>query len=91
MIATALAIQDATKDAVMDNLTLHFAKDIYDKKDSMDTEQFAQAMFDYSAHLAALTATLVLEACLTKSQLNEMMDTIKEMDSMGKDLSNGND
>ena len=88
MIATAFATQDATKDAVMDNLTLHFAKNIHDKKDSMDTEQFAQAMFEYSAHLASLTATLVLEACLTKSQISEMMDAIKEMESMGKDITN---
>ena len=86
MIATALAVQDATKEAVMDNLTLYLAKDMYDNKDGMDTEQFAQAMFEYSAHLAALTATLVLEACLTKSQLNEMMNTVKEFETLGKDI-----
>jgi hypothetical protein len=86
MIATALKIQDATKEAVMDSLTLYFAKDMYENKDTMDTEQFAHAMFNYSAHLSALTATLVMEACLTKSQLNEMIDTIKEMEALGKDV-----
>ncbi len=88
MIATALAVQDATQDAVMDELTLCLAKDMFQNKDTMDMEQFARAMFDYSAHLSSLTATLVLEACLTKSQLNEMMDTIKEFDALGKDITN---
>ncbi len=55
-------------------------------KDYMDTETFAKAMFQYSAHLSSLTATLVLDAVLTKSQISEMMDTIKEMESMGKDV-----
>jgi hypothetical protein len=45
-------------------------------------------MFQYSAHLSSLTATLVLDAVLTKSQISEMMDTIKEMESMGKDITN---
>jgi len=88
MIATAIALQDATKDAVMHDLTLVLAKDIYENKDYMDTETFAKAMFHYSAHLSSLTATLVLDAVLTKSQISEMMDTIKEMDSMGKDITN---
>ena len=88
MIATALALQDATKDAVMHDITMVLAKDIYENKDYMDKETFAKAMFQYSAHLSSLTATLVLDAVLTKSQISEMMDTIKEMESMGKDIIN---
>ncbi len=45
-------------------------------------------LFEYSAHLSALTASLVMNVVLTKSQLDEMIDTIKEMDSMGKDITN---
>lgn len=88
MISTALKIQDATKDAVMHDVTMFIAREIYENKEYMDEKQFANAMFKYSAHLSSLTATLVMEACLTKSQLNEMMDTIKEMESMGKELDN---
>jgi hypothetical protein len=88
MISTALAIQDATKQAVMHDVTVFIAKDLFDNKNEMDKDEFSKAIFNYSAHLASLTATLVMEACLTKSQLNEMMDTVKEMQSMGKDLDN---
>ena len=86
MIATAIALQDATKEAVMDKYTLGMAGLMYKERDSATDEEFQEMLFKYSAHLSALTATLVLEACLTKSQLNEMMDTIKEMENMGKDV-----
>ena len=88
MIATLIAIQDATKDAVMDNKSVSLAHQLWESKDYMDEREFAHAIFSYSAHLSSLTATLVLNATLTKSQLNEMITTMKEMDSMGKDTTN---
>ena len=88
MISTLIAIQDATKDAVMNKQSVSLAQALWQGKDSMDEREFAQAIFSYSAHLTALTATLVLDATLTKSQIGEMMDTMKEMDSMGKDTTN---
>ena len=88
MIATLIAIQDATKNAVMDRESVSLAHSLWQSKDYMDEREFAQAIFSYSAHLTALTATLVLDATLTKSQIGEMMDTMKEMDSMGKDTTN---
>jgi len=88
MIATAIALQDATKQAVMDRSTVMLAYAMYKAKDSMSEKEFSSAIFDYSAHLSALTASLVMEAVLTKSQLDEMMNTVKEMESMGKDITN---
>ena len=88
MIATAIALQDATKEAVMDKYTLGMAGLMYKERDSATDEEFQEMLFKYSAHLSALTASLVLNAVLTKSQLDEMIDTIKEMDSMGKDITN---
>lgn len=89
MLSTALAIQEATQEAVMDNSVMSMASAMYHNKDEMTTEDFAKALFIYSAHLSALTATLVTSACLTESQLDEMMNTIKEFDSLEKDITNG--
>ena len=90
MISTALAIQEATQEAVMDNSVMSMASAMYHNKDEMSTEDFAKALFIYSAHLSALTATLVTSVCLTETQIDEMMNTIKEFDSLGKDITNGN-
>lgn len=84
MISTAVAIQDACGNAVIDFSTLIKAKQIASHRETMTEDEFAEAMFEYSAHLASLTATLVTSACLTKSQLDEMINTIKEMDELGK-------
>ena len=64
---------------------MDIARLIYQTRDTMTSDEFAHAMFMYSAHLSAMTATLVTHACLTESQLQDMLDTIKEMEDMGKD------
>lgn len=86
MISTALAIQDACGEAVVDFSTMIKAKSIYDNRDTMTAEQFQEALWEYSAHLASLTASLVTNACLTKSQMDEMISTIKEFEEIGKDV-----
>ena len=86
MISTALAIQDATKEAVHDEQTMEMAAAIYHGRNEMTEDEFIKVMYIYSAHLSALTATLVTSACLTEAQMNEMMNTIKEMEALGKDI-----
>jgi len=85
MISTALAIQDATRNAIFDNETMYMVKEIIESKDMLDEESLTKALFQYSAHLTALTATLVTSICLTREQLDAMVDTIKEFDQLEKD------
>jgi metal-responsive CopG/Arc/MetJ family transcriptional regulator len=86
MISTALAIQEATKNAVHDEEVMGMASAIFHHRHELDEEDFIKAMFMYSAHLSAMTATLVTHACLTEAQINDMLETIKEMETMGKDI-----
>jgi RNA processing factor Prp31 len=83
MISTAIAIQDATGNAVTDISTMVLAKSIYQNKDTMTNDEFAEAMFQYSAHLASVTATLVIGAVMTQSDINNLLSTIREIESMG--------
>jgi hypothetical protein len=85
MISTALAIQDATRNAIFDNETMYMVKEIIESKDMLDEDALTRALFQYSAHLTALTATLVTSICLTREQLDAMVDTIKEFDQLEKD------
>ena len=86
MISTALAIQDATKQAVHDEDVMNMAAAIYHARHEVSEDDFIRMMYMYSAHLSAMTATLVTHACLTESQLNDMLETIKEMEALGKDI-----
>lgn len=89
MISTAIALQEATKEAVHDEMIVAMASDLYQNRDT-DSESFAKMLYQYSAGLAAMTTTLVINAVLTESQLHDLIDTIKEMESMGKDITDGN-
>jgi len=86
MISTALAIQEATRNAVHDEEVMGMASAIFHHRHELDEEDFIKAMYMYSAHLSAMTATLVTHVCLTESQINDMLETIKEMEAMGKDI-----
>lgn len=85
MISTALALQETTKQAVHDEEVMEMAAAIYQNRDSMTGDEFARALYMYSAHLSALSTTLATHALLTETQLDEMIDTIKEMETMGKE------
>ena len=90
MIATALALQEATREAVHDESCMELASALFHMRNTLEDEEFMKALYMYSAHLSAVTTTLATSVLLTESQINEMMDTIKEMESMGKDIDNGN-
>jgi len=55
----------------------------------MSSEEFARALFEYSAALSSMTTTLVTHVLLTETQLDEMIGLIKEFDELGKDITNG--
>ncbi|NCW88028.1 MAG: hypothetical protein EBV71_03975 [Chitinophagia bacterium] len=90
MIATMLELQNATQEAVHDEIIMNMASAIYHHKDEMSSDEFARALFEYSAALSAMTTTLVTHVLLTESQLSEMIETIREFDELGKDINNGN-
>ena len=90
MIATAIALQEATQEAVHDDMVMAMASNLLQNRDT-DSESFAKMLFQYSAMLSSMTTTLVTNALLTESQLHDLLDTINEMESMGKDIDNGNE
>lgn len=90
MISTMLQLQNATQEAVHDEMIMDMASAIYHHRDEMSSEEFFRALFQYSAALSSMTTTLVTHVLLTEEQINDMVDTIKEFDELGKDIENGN-
>ena len=86
MISTMLAIREATEEAILDQEVMDLAAFIFRNKDSLGAEEFAQLLFKYSSHLAGLTATFVTQVCLTESDLSVLVDTIKEMNQLEKEV-----
>ena len=90
MLATAIALQQATQEAVHDEDVIEMARALYEQKDNLHGDDFIKAIYMYSAHLSALTATLATHVLLTENQIDEMMNSIREFDELGKEITNGN-
>ena len=90
MISTAIALQEATQEAVHDPMIIDMAKELFQSR-HLDDDDFIKKIYEYSALLASLTTTLAVNTLMTESELSDLMNTIREMESMGKDLDNGND
>ena len=88
MIATAIKLQEASKDAVHDEMIMEIVKHIMEIRNVVDDEGFIKEMYNYSAMLSAMTTTLVAHALLTEEQINDMLEAIKEMDKVGEELLN---
>jgi collagenase-like PrtC family protease len=86
MIATAIALQETSKEAVFDETSVMMASALFHGRHEMNDDEFQQAIFIYSAHLSAVATTLATNVLLTESQIDEMISTIKEMETMGKDI-----
>ena len=54
MIATALALQETSKEAVFDETSMMMASALFHGRNEMNDEDFQKAIFMYSAHLSAV-------------------------------------
>ena len=86
MSATALAIAEASKQAVYHDDVLEMAKHLIDIRNIADDDQMIKMLFHYSAHLTAVTANLVTSALLTEEQMNDMLSELNEFEQLGKEM-----
>jgi prephenate dehydrogenase len=83
-----LQIKEATEKALFDPDLMSLAQFMFYNREDLETEEFAQILFKYSASLSALTATLVSSICLSESDMSDMVATIKEMNQLTEGLDN---
>lgn len=85
MSATAIAIAEASKEAIYDDDVMDMARQLVDIRNIADEEQMIQMLFHYSARLSAVTANLVTCVLLTESQMSAMLEEIQEIENLGKE------
>lgn len=86
MSATALAVAEASKQAIHHEDVLDMARDLIDARNIADDDQMIKILFHYSAHLAAVTANLVTQVLLTEEQMDAMLSEISEFEELGKEM-----
>lgn len=86
MSATALAIAEASKQALHSDEVVSGVKYILENKNILTEQEMLREMFVLSTHLTALTAHLVTSVLLTEEQMDAMMNEIAEFDELGKEM-----
>jgi len=82
MLATAVAISEATKEAVFHEEIKALAGDLMDRRNEIDDRTFAKLIYLYSASLASKTADLTTKILLSETEMKEMLDSINELDDL---------
>ena len=89
-IATAIAIAEATQEAVHDNMVMEMARDLLagltNKTPSEFTNDEMSLVFKYSATLASATATYVSSAILGNNNFDNMVESVQEFENMERDV-----
>lgn len=86
MSATALAIAEASKQALHSDEVVGAVKYILENKNILTEQEMLREMFVLSTHLTALTAHLVTSVLLTEEQMDAMMNEISEFEELGKEM-----
>ena len=86
MLATAIAISEATKEAVFHEEIKALAGDLMERRNEIDDRTFAKLIYLYSASLASRTADLTTKVLLSETEMKEMMDSISEMENLSETI-----
>lgn len=86
MLATAIAISQATQEAVFHEDMKALAGDLMNRRNEIDDRTFAKLIYLYSASLASKTADLTTKVLLTETQMKEMLDSINELENMSETI-----
>jgi len=93
MLATAIKIQQATSESVVDNEVMESARAMAWELAEGSTDKLdriAELLFQYSAILAGTTATKVTYAIMENSEFNNMVNELRELDELSQQIQGEN-
>ena len=91
MLSTAMNIQEVAHESILADDVMRRASHIHKERNSLNDEEFASHLFEYSTHLVSRLTTRLVTVLLNEKQLLELMNTIEEMEEMKKSVLGEND
>jgi len=82
MLATAVAVAEATKKAVFDEEIMALAGELHTRRNELNDNQFPKYIYMYSVALASKVADLTTKVLLTDKQMSDLCDSIEEMENL---------
>ena len=91
MLSTAMSIQEVAQKSIFAEDVMDRASHIHKERNSLNDEEFASHLFEYSTHLVSSLTTKLVTVLLNETQLLELMNTIEEMEEMKESILGEND
>lgn len=91
MLSTAMSIQEVAQKSIFAEDVMDRASHIHKQRNSLNDEEFASHLFEYSTHLVSSLTTKLVTVLLNEKQLLELMNTIEEMEQMKESILGEND
>mgnify|MGYP003331341883 FL=1 len=91
MLSTAMSIQEVAQKSIFAEDVMNRASHIHKERNSLNDEEFASHLFEYSTHLVSSLTTKLVTVLLNETQLLELMNTIEEMEEMKESILGEND
>ena len=90
MLATAISLAEATKQAIYDEEIMGLAGELHTRRNELNDNQFPRYIYMYSVALASKVADLTTKVLLTKEELSDLFDKEKKdkIKSYEKSLAN---
>ena len=85
-ISTAIAIQEAAKEAMYSELVMDSARDFVEQLVGEPSTEQIKLLFKYSSTLSAAVASRLTEVLMTESEFNSMMSEINEMEEISQSV-----
>ena len=86
MLSTAIAVLNATKDAIFDEEIMGLAGELHTRRNELTDEMFPRFIYMYSTALASKVADLTTKALLTEAEMSDLLATIEEMDNLSETI-----
>jgi uncharacterized protein YaaR (DUF327 family) len=91
MLATAIAVAEATKKAVFDEEIMALAGELHTRRNELNDNQYPKYIYMYSVALASKVADLTTKVLLTDEQMSDLCDSIDEMENLLENVLEEND
>lgn len=86
MLSTASALLTATEEAIIGEEQMLVASFITHKRNELDQNEFAKAMFMYATAIASAVTDKVTRVLLTETQMKELLSTLGELETMRDEI-----
>ncbi len=86
MLSTAVALADATKQAIYDDEIMALAGELHTRRNELTDDQYPRYIYMYSVALASRVADLTTRVLLTEKQMSDLCDTIEEISEMSETI-----